>query len=241
MKENYESLLDTIYELEGLVHLAIVRGEDAPGRIMTLIREKINRLADSAQSIKNVEEGNEAEEVSEKKIIPNDIEMKDSQDTENKGEVDEIEEYVFEEDDDEDEYIDEDDEDDEDYEEEEDDIDEEEEDPEEEDEETEVEEKEIRNEREQKNDKPLVDTRWIGVAGNQKKRQSPTFSLNDRFLFIRELFGGDGKAFNKELEQLDKFANYQEAERHFLASYSMDMESAPAQAFLSVIEKYYQS
>lgn len=50
MKNNLSDLLDKIYEIEGLVQLKISR-EDAPERILTLIKEKSDALALAASAI----------------------------------------------------------------------------------------------------------------------------------------------------------------------------------------------
>ncbi len=52
---------------------------------------------------------------------------------------------------------------------------------------------------------------------HQKKKISSLkegISFNQRFLFIRNLFGGDQDAFTQSLEALETFPNYEEAKKH---------------------------
>lgn len=188
MKEKYNTLLDTIYELEGLVHLAIVRGEDAPKRINALLREKIGRISEIGERLQITPLTQSQSEETE--VLPDTVEPEIS-------ETEEIEEYV---------------------------VDEEVEDP-----------KEETSSESEEEEESLTSETFV------EKKREPVFSLNDRFLFIREIFCGDAKAFAHEMARLDDFDDYDEAEQYFLEEYTLDPDSPAAQNFLSVVERYYQS
>ena len=237
MNNRYESLLDTIYELEGLVHLALVRGDNAPKRILSLIREKIDRLQDekavlysgiesqTSDSIIDeyiVEEESPAEEAdneaveqshSDKNELNEDApaESEDEPAEENSDEYGESEEIPL----------------------------------------TESIESDCgevtqpqethENEEPDEEPEPDEDTLPAPPEVRKEKREAPRFSINDRFLYIREIFGGDDKAFAREMDRLDEFDDYDEAEQYFLEEYSLDLEAPPVQDFLAIIERYYQS
>lgn len=59
-KEKLNRLLDSIYELEGLVHLALAR-EDIPDSLPLLIRRKGEELSRHAKDVAMADSGNEAE------------------------------------------------------------------------------------------------------------------------------------------------------------------------------------
>lgn len=69
--------------------------------------------------------------------------------------------------------------------------------------------------------------------------RTPLLSLNDRFLFIRELFGGDGERFDGAMNQMATFDNYEEAEEYFLTEYGWEAEDANVEAFFNAISNYF--
>lgn len=74
-----------------------------------------------------------------------------------------------------------------------------------------------------------------------KRRKLPVFSLNDRFLFLRELFNGDAVKFNGVLKKISTCADYEEAEKFLGADWGMKREGETTDArFLSIIEDYFK-
>lgn len=67
--------------------------------------------------------------------------------------------------------------------------------------------------------------------------KKPPFSLNDRFLFTRELFGGDRRAFESALTRVASMDSYEEADDYFFYHCGWDRESPVAKDFMAVIQK----
>jgi hypothetical protein len=67
--------------------------------------------------------------------------------------------------------------------------------------------------------------------------------VNERFLYINELFAGDGDAYRDAVQQLDSFANLPEALKYVRAElsdrYTWDQEQESTISFYSLIEKRY--
>jgi hypothetical protein len=67
--------------------------------------------------------------------------------------------------------------------------------------------------------------------------------LNERFLYINELFAGDGDAYNAAVLKLDSFANLPEALKYVRAElsdrYTWDQEQESTISFYSLIERRY--
>lgn len=70
-------------------------------------------------------------------------------------------------------------------------------------------------------------------------RPLPKFSLNDKFLFIREFFDGNPSEFNAAVAKLTDFYTAEEAEAYFMERYSITPDSDAGTAFLSLIQSYY--
>lgn len=71
----------------------------------------------------------------------------------------------------------------------------------------------------------------------ENKGKRPVYSLNDRFLYTRELFKGDASAFNEAINKIPTFDNYEEAESYFTESLELDPErSETDKAFLKMIK-----
>ena len=71
-------------------------------------------------------------------------------------------------------------------------------------------------------------------------RKKPVFSLNDRFLFIRELFGGDASKFNMVVERSRSFENFKEAKDYLMREYLLDAEKETDGRFLQIVEDVYK-
>lgn len=69
--------------------------------------------------------------------------------------------------------------------------------------------------------------------------RAPVFSVNDRFRFIRELFGGSRDAFDGALTQIAACDSYDEAEEYVLSDLELDPELPATQEFLTLIARYF--
>lgn len=67
------------------------------------------------------------------------------------------------------------------------------------------------------------------------KRVAAPCSLNDKFLFIREIFSGSGSRFDNALAELARFENADEAVAYFEGKYDIDPESEAGERFLDMV------
>ena len=70
-------------------------------------------------------------------------------------------------------------------------------------------------------------------------RTAPVFSINDRFLFSRELFGGNVADFESALKEVAGMECYEEAEEYFYTDWKFDSESPVVGEFLAVIARFF--
>lgn len=67
-----------------------------------------------------------------------------------------------------------------------------------------------------------------------------SISLNDRFLFQRELFNNDREAMHAMMEKLNTFENYEDAEAYLRGNTSWNFEDQTVKDFLYVIKKGFE-
>lgn len=79
---------------------------------------------------------------------------------------------------------------------------------------------------------------------NDKIRATPTLldmkrsiSLNDRFLFQRELFHNNREEMNQVMVQLNAFDDFSQAENYLRGHYGWDLDNPVVEDFLKVIKK----
>lgn len=77
------------------------------------------------------------------------------------------------------------------------------------------------------------------VSAPAGHRTAPVFSINDRFLFSRELFGGNVADFESALKEVAGMECYEEAEEYFYTDWKFDPESPVVGEFLAVIAKFF--
>jgi hypothetical protein len=65
-------------------------------------------------------------------------------------------------------------------------------------------------------------------------------SLNDRFLFQRELFGNSRDAMSDMISRLNSFGNFNEAEKYLKENTSWNFDDSVVQDFLFVIKKGFE-
>lgn len=222
-----ETLLDRVYELEGLLHLALSR-EDCPARLQEIIRLKGRRIAEVIASDGEVTDEKPEEVAAEipdaGPMLEEEDEMADAWNkagavTEEVTEgytcqtseevTDEATEDVADET------------------------------PEEVAEEVpeaepmiEVEEEMAEALEEEENMAPVEKQR----VGHLKSK----FSLNDRFRFSRELFGGDTRRFDAVVDHLNDSEGFDEARDYLVSSLGWDIEADDAAAeFIEIIRLFY--
>lgn len=66
------------------------------------------------------------------------------------------------------------------------------------------------------------------------------FSLNDRFLYSRELFDGDMKMFDSTLKTLERVDDFSVAEDYFYNELDWDRENPTVQAFMERLETRFK-
>lgn len=226
-KERLNELLDRIYELEGLVHLAIVR-DDVPASLPELIRRKARQLYAeidgdeevAAPVIVNVIPPEpepvvtpESEPEPEPAVAPEPVVMPEPEpEIIPEPEVIPVPEPVA--------------------------IPEPEPEPEPELEYDEPEEETHEKPVATEHEKPAVVTEDATV-NSQAMRGKLVFSINDRYRFKRELFSNSDAEFNNTLALVASMENYDEAEDYFLTELGWDEEAEEVTDFLAVIRKYF--
>ncbi len=66
------------------------------------------------------------------------------------------------------------------------------------------------------------------------------FTLNDKFLFTRELFNGDDRDYTDTLNLLSEMGSYEEAEDYLLHDLMWNPDNANVKAFLTALEKAFK-
>ena len=223
-KQDYDRLLDIVYELEGLIHLCKNR-EDCPESIVTLIKRKCDSLAiffdkkdeneteaeSNVENLDSIGEYNfEAEPLSltseysieEEYVQNNESAQNDDSASEESDEIIGNDMDLNSEGSEPGESYS---------------IDEEE-------SESESDENEKNNDGE-----------------NEMPRGKLVFSVNDRFRFKKELFGGSDADFNTALTFVASMDNFEEAEDYFINELSLDPSNGSVVDFLKVVRKYFRS
>ena len=73
-----------------------------------------------------------------------------------------------------------------------------------------------------------------------RKRKLPTFSLNDRFLFMREIFEGDASLFNTALNRIAAARSFEEAQDYLVGECGLNPDELDTDArFVAIIRDYF--
>jgi hypothetical protein len=78
-------------------------------------------------------------------------------------------------------------------------------------------------------------------TGGPIKNIAGSIGINDKFLFIRELFAGDADRFRSCLEVLDESVNFNEAYDYLLTHFDWDMDSEVVQQLLALVRRRFIS
>lgn len=206
MKERYRNILEKVYEVEGLLLLAMSK-EETPEGLDDLIERRLSELMADEETCGEVaapvasEEQAEAPDVTV--VAPEAAVEKDPvaplvEDTVDIGEPD-MTFYALEDDDD------------------------------------------PRDSRMGASRPPRASGRDEARRRKEPGRPQPVFSLNDRFLFIREIFEGDAAAFNAALNRVAASSGFADAQDFLVGECGLRPDDEETDArFLAVIEAYFK-
>ncbi len=77
------------------------------------------------------------------------------------------------------------------------------------------------------------------LQGPAIKTIAGSLGINDKFLFIRELFGGNADTFRLTMNELDEVHNFNEAYSLLMDRFHWDMDSEPVQMLLNLIRRKF--
>ncbi|MGN0222824.1 MAG: hypothetical protein ACI4AM_02230 [Muribaculaceae bacterium] len=66
------------------------------------------------------------------------------------------------------------------------------------------------------------------------------FTINDKYLFRREVFDGDEQAFEDTLDLFEAMHSFAEAEEYFYDDLALDRENQDVKAFMSIVQNYFK-
>ena len=61
--------------------------------------------------------------------------------------------------------------------------------------------------------------------------------MNDKFLMIRDLFDGDGDAYNQAIAELDAFDSFDDCMIYIVENYAWNPESEGAKFMMQILER----
>lgn len=67
------------------------------------------------------------------------------------------------------------------------------------------------------------------------------FTLNDKYRFRRELFGGNDSDFNHTLDLLMQMDSYEEAHRYLIGDLCWDESRPEVEDFLTIVKRHFQA
>lgn len=218
MTPNIEELITLNYELEGLLYLALHRGDDTPEKVWEMISEKIDSLK-AGIDIRESEAAPVAEETGEEPAVMTEIivekeepvifEQETPEEETGEEELVALEETVPAE------------------------------------EVTLASEPATSVEQRAPAEEPVTEAAPVAelrldekLARQNSRDLRKAFSLNDRFRFRRELFGNSDERMNEALHAVESMATIDEAHDYFYNSLGLDKTSTDVADFIAVIEHH---
>lgn len=218
MTPNIEELITLNYELEGLLYLALHRGDDTPEKVWEMISEKIASLK-AGIDIRESEAAPVAEETGEEPAVMTEIivekeepvifEQETPEEETGEEELVALEETVPAE------------------------------------EVTLASEPATSVEQPAPAEEPVTEAAPVAelrldekLARQNSRDLRKAFSLNDRFRFRRELFGNSDERMNEALHAVESMATIDEAHDYFYNSLGLDKTSTDVADFIAVIEHH---
>ncbi|MDE6549520.1 MAG: hypothetical protein K2L22_11040 [Muribaculaceae bacterium] len=98
--------------------------------------------------------------------------------------------------------------------------------------------------KENNEDKPEIQLKKEEVVKPAFKRQTKlksAFSLNDRFLYARELFEGNMKMFDSTLDFIDGIEEYSIIEDYFYGELEWDPENVTVASFMEILRPHFRN
>ncbi len=86
---------------------------------------------------------------------------------------------------------------------------------------------------------PVTDTPVQSQYADVPRGAAPVFSINDRFYYARELFGGNISDFEQSLKAIAAMDSYEEAEEYYISEWNLDPENPVVADFMMVISNYF--
>lgn len=218
MTPNIEELITLNYELEGLLYLALHRGDDTPEKVWEMISEKIDSLK-AGIDIRESEAAPVAEETGEEPAVMTEIivekeepvifEQETPEEETGEEELVALEETVPAE------------------------------------EVTLASEPATSVEQPAPAEEPVTEAAPVAelrldekLARQNSRDLRKAFSLNDRFRFRRELFGNSDERMNEALRAVKSMATIDEAHDYFYNTLGLDKTSTDVADFIAVIEHH---
>ena len=218
MTPNIEELITLNYELEGLLYLALHRGDDTPEKVWEMISEKIDSLK-AGIDIRESEPSPVAEETGDETAVMTEIivekeepvifEQETPEEETGEEEVVAVEETVPAE------------------------------------EVTLASEPATSVEQPAPAEEPVTEAAPVAelrldekLARQNSRDLRKAFSLNDRFRFRRELFGNSDERMNEALRAVESMATIDEAHDYFYNTLGLDKTSTDVADFIAVIEHH---
>lgn len=82
-------------------------------------------------------------------------------------------------------------------------------------------------------------TPGMGTSMKSSESLKSLFSLNDRFLFSRELFAGDMKMFDSTLKFIEGIRNFSDVEDYFYGDLEWDPENPVVASYLDILRPHF--
>ncbi|MDE6290901.1 MAG: hypothetical protein K2M16_05165 [Muribaculaceae bacterium] len=80
----------------------------------------------------------------------------------------------------------------------------------------------------------------VAPKSKSQVKLKPLFSLNDRFLYARELFDGNMKMFDSTLEFIEGIEEYSVIEDYFYSELEWDAENSHVAAFMNILRPHFR-
>lgn len=91
----------------------------------------------------------------------------------------------------------------------------------------------------EKTAQPVQSAQLAKPENTSRKKPAGVFTLNDRFLFTRELFGGRRELFDRAMVDLAGMDSYEEAEDFFLYQHGMNPDDPNVGRFLNTVARLF--
>jgi hypothetical protein len=77
------------------------------------------------------------------------------------------------------------------------------------------------------------------LQANPIRNLTAAIGINERFLYIRELFGNDAKKYERAIEIMNSAASFNDAYNYMIREYTWDMDSEMVQGLLELVRRKF--